>query len=149
MIAHAPDPAGDDTVYRGRRIEGRRGQFAGVEVTRNGRALPGPHLLRIADGYEWGYGGAGPKQLALALIHDVTRDPDYACRMHAWFMWATVACWGSHWQITAGQIRDWLAQCQHEIESAEEDDAEGTGGSATTVAGIFQEMREEGVSCDR
>ena len=34
------------------------------------------------DGFQWGYCGSGPAQLALALLYDVSGDADWAVSMH-------------------------------------------------------------------
>lgn len=34
------------------------------------------------DGFEWGYAGSGPAQLALALLYEITHDIDFAIGMH-------------------------------------------------------------------
>ena len=52
--------------YRGKRLD------TGVEVTVDGSPLdPRYDLRRLSQsGFEWGYGGAGPMQLALAILAD-------------------------------------------------------------------------------
>lgn len=113
-----------ETVYRGERIEGPAGQFAGVRVTVNGRALSPDRSRRVWDhsptGFEWGYGGSGPAQLALALVLDATGDRALTERAYQWFKWATVAGWGSTWRITAGEIRAWLEQFERETRAEAE-----------------------------
>lgn len=34
------------------------------------------------DGFNWGYGGSGPAQLALAMLYEATGDVDFALCMH-------------------------------------------------------------------
>jgi len=66
-------------------------------------------------GFEWGYGGSGPAQLALALILDATGDRNLALRAYQWFKWGAVACWArDRWTITAGEIFDWLERFKRE-----------------------------------
>ncbi len=52
-------------TYRGKRLEPLN-----VEVTVDGQPLPPRNDLKnhSPDGFEWGYGGSGPAQLALALL---------------------------------------------------------------------------------
>ena len=52
--------------YRGKRLD------TGVEVTVDGSPLDPRYDLRqlSQSGFEWGYGGAGPMQLALAILAD-------------------------------------------------------------------------------
>lgn len=42
-------------------------------------------------GLEWGYGGSGPAQLALALIADATGNGRRACKYHQDIKWRIVA----------------------------------------------------------
>lgn len=43
------------------------------------------------DGFEWGYGGSGPAQLALALLADALGDDKQAVRLHQAFKWEKIA----------------------------------------------------------
>lgn len=54
-------------IYRGYRDES-----GAARVTVNGATLPPRHDLRnhSPDGFEWGYSGSGPAQLALAIVAD-------------------------------------------------------------------------------
>jgi Family of unknown function (DUF6166) len=65
-------------AYHGSRTE----HGAAVIVDEDGtcRALDPRHDLRnhSPTGFEWGYGGSGPAQLALALAADVLGDDDRA-----------------------------------------------------------------------
>lgn len=62
------------------------------------------------DGFNWGYGGSGPAQLALALLLDVTGDPAVALAHHQDFKWQYVAGWpkGSDWEISSEEIEGWI-----------------------------------------
>lgn len=71
------------------------------------------------DGFQWGYGGSGPAQLALALLLDATSDPDLAGTFHQPFKWRFVAAWRSEWSITSREILDWVkAQQALELEKS-------------------------------
>ena len=62
-----------------KRYEGRREGYA-VIVTVDGRRL-NPRLdlwNHSPTGFEWGYGGSGPAQLALAILADHLRDNETA-----------------------------------------------------------------------
>lgn len=66
------------------------------------------------DGFNWGYGGSGPAQLALAILFDVTGDKDIALRYYQDFKREVVARWGDIWRITTTEVLDWLEdQMQH------------------------------------
>ena len=60
------------------------------------------------DGFQWGYGGSGPAQLALALLLDVTGDPGMAQAHYQDFKFYMVASWGEEWSITSMDILEWL-----------------------------------------
>ena len=56
------------------------------------------------DGFEWGYCGSGPAQLALALLLDLTGNPDLALDHYQDFKFRYVASWGKEWSITSWEI---------------------------------------------
>ena len=60
------------------------------------------------DGFQWGYGGSGPAQLALALLLDVTGNPELTQAHYQDFKFYMVASWGEEWQITSMDILEWL-----------------------------------------
>ena len=55
-------------------------ELNGVVVTVDGQPLPQRQDLRnhSPDGFEWGYAGSGPAQLALALLADHSQDDSFA-----------------------------------------------------------------------
>lgn len=61
------------------------------------------------DGFEWGYGGSGPSQLALAILLDFTRNKKIALRFYQDFKWRFVAGFEEEWELTENQVGDWLA----------------------------------------
>lgn len=79
-----------------------------------------PHVLKpelsqrffnhSPTGFEWGYAGSGPAQLALAILLDVTRDAKLSITYHQDFKREFVAIWGDKWEITSDQVRAWLAE---------------------------------------
>lgn len=60
------------------------------------------------DGFNWGYAGSGPAQLALAILLDVTMNAKLAITFHQDFKRAFVAGWDDEWQITSDEVRLWL-----------------------------------------
>ncbi len=66
------------------------------------------------DGFQWGYGGSGPAQLALALLLDVTGNPALAQAFYQHFKFDKVAGWGEEWEITSSDILDWLGRFRAE-----------------------------------
>jgi Family of unknown function (DUF6166) len=63
-------------------------------------------------GFEWGYGGSGPAQLALALIADALGDDQLALRLHQKFKWMVVAGLPKdHWRLTEPQVIELVGHC--------------------------------------
>lgn len=97
--------------YSGRRTEG------GTEVLRHaedGGTSPLPMRLDLRNhsptGLEWGYGGSGPAQLALAILADAIGDRE-AQRHYQDFKWKLIAGLDKDsWEISREQIQDWVAQ---------------------------------------
>lgn len=74
---------------------------------KNARALPTRLDLRnhSPDGFEWGYGGSGPSQLALALCAHALDDGPRALRVYQHFKWQHVAKFPqAGWRLTDEQI---------------------------------------------
>ena len=90
--------------------EGRRQGYALV-VTVKGRPL-NPRLdlwKHSPTGFEWGYGGSGPAQLALAILADHLNDDEQAVMLHQPFKWAVIAKLPrGGWTLTADQIQQAL-----------------------------------------
>ena len=86
--------------------EGRRG-YQTTLVTVNGQPLNPRFDLweHSPTGFEWGYGGSGPAQLALALLTDHLGDDERAVALHQDFKWALVARLSRPtWTLTSDQI---------------------------------------------
>ena len=62
------------------------------------------------DGFQWGYGGSGPAQLALALLADALGNDQEAIRLHQAFKWTFVAGFCETWFMTDEDIRAWAAK---------------------------------------
>jgi hypothetical protein len=87
-------------TYRGRRSE------TGVEVTVDGQPLDARIDLRDfrASGFEWGYEGSGPSQLALAILADHA-GPQHALGNYRNFMRHIVAeIQDDEWTLTGEDI---------------------------------------------
>lgn len=96
------------------RYEGFRTK-AGAIVTVDGELLD----LRLdlhnhsPTGFEWGYPGSGPAQLALAILADHLRDDEQAMNLHQRFKWAVVAELPKQkWTLTSKQIETALQSLQ-------------------------------------
>ncbi len=56
-------------------------------------------------GFEWGYGGSGPAQLALALLADALGNDETALGHYQEFKRAVVTGLPASWTLTEGDIR--------------------------------------------
>jgi len=72
---------------------------------------PSLKVATYARGFEWGYCGRGPSQLATALLLGVTGNADLALKRHTDFMFEVVANLKDHaWQLTEEEIQRWVNQ---------------------------------------
>lgn len=85
--------------------------LAGAVVTVDDRPLdPRYDLKRLSPtGFEWTYEGAGPAQLALALLADHLGDDGRALALYEAFMRAVVADLDNSWELTSAEIDAALA----------------------------------------
>jgi len=95
-------------VYTGRR------DGLGAHVCKDGQPLLAERSLRARrhspDGFNWGYGGSGPAQLALALLLEET-GADEAQRRYQSFKFGVIAgLQRESWTLDSAAIQDWLAQ---------------------------------------
>ena len=63
-------------------------------------------------GFNWGYGGSGPHQLALALLMDATNDNYVAETFHHDFTKEFVSQWGQKWETSDDVINAWVKSKQ-------------------------------------
>jgi hypothetical protein len=92
-------------VYEGAR------SFAGAIVTVDGKPLSYRHDLKLLSkaGFEWTYEGAGPAQLALAILADHLRDDGRALQLYQRFMRDVVANLDNAWRLTTEEVDAALA----------------------------------------
>ena len=83
----------------------------GAVVTVDGRPLAPRHDLRRLSptGFEWTYEGAGPAQLALALLADHLGDDARALALYEEFMRRVVADLDNSWELNSADIDAALA----------------------------------------
>jgi hypothetical protein len=93
-------------VYRGGR------SLDGAVVTVDGNPLPPRYDLKrlSSTGFEWTYEGAGPAQLALALLSNHLGDDARALRLYQPFMQRVVAELDNSWELTSTDIDAVLAE---------------------------------------
>ena len=60
------------------------------------------------NGFQWGYLGSGPAQLALAILLDVTKDDELSLRHYQDFKYLVIANLGDDWVITRDEVIEWL-----------------------------------------
>jgi hypothetical protein len=97
-----------------KRYEGIR-EGRAVTVTVDGRRLNPRHDLwnHSPSGFEWGYVGSGPAQLALAILADHLDDDTEAFNFHHRFKWAVIAeLPGRGWALTSRDIDQLLKNVQ-------------------------------------
>lgn len=102
-------------TYKGTRHD--HGCIVTVNVNGIGRMLD-PRLdvrNHSPTGMEWGYGGSGPAQLALALLCDALADEERAVALHQRFKWDVIASIDMDaWVMTNDMIRDWARDAERE-----------------------------------
>lgn len=73
-------------------------------------------------GLEWGYGGSGPAQLALALLADALDDTDSAVALYQWFKHDVVSRLpNDQWTMRREDILDWVDRHTEELHGLKED----------------------------
>lgn len=77
-----------------------------IEAGNIRRALrPGFEFVKHSpSGFEWGYGGSGPAQLAFALLLDHCQAPGPALMFHQDFKWNVISKFGDDWELTTDEI---------------------------------------------
>jgi hypothetical protein len=108
-------------TYTGYRLPGDQGTADKAIVTVHQEGQPprplDPRfdLRRQSDGLNWGYGGSGPAQLALALAADVLGDGDAAQDVHQKLKRTLVAALPKDgWSLTETQLRLAIADIQQQ-----------------------------------
>lgn len=93
-------------TYTGKRDAG------GARVERNGRPFTAARSLKVRNhsptGFEWGYGGSGPAQLALALLLD-NCDKETALALYQRFKFEKIGGLNrDQWSMTSDDIVEWV-----------------------------------------
>lgn len=108
-------------VYEGWRDE------QGAQVDVDGFALKPDDSLKIVrhspDGFEWGYGGSGPAQLALGILfHHFTHYKRYSSKRaakeaeqyHQDFKWKVISNLGESWHFDSAFVEEALQNIRQE-----------------------------------
>ena len=67
------------------------------------------------DGFQWGYNGSGPAQLAAAILNEITGDPELTLSYYQMFKFDHVAKWGETFEISEEEVLIWLRAVGAEI----------------------------------
>ncbi|MFO0851856.1 MAG: DUF6166 domain-containing protein [Gemmataceae bacterium] len=121
-------------VYRGRRTAA--GTVVTVEDESGQRPLAPRHDLRRHSpaGFEWGYAGSGPAQLALALTADALGDDDRARRVYQAFKFKVVGPLAADtWTLTDGQVRAAVADVERVMAKVADPAPGGRSGEGRSV----------------
>ena len=103
------------TTYHGWRDANRTAHVEVIPATGGGSKRELPLRLDLENhsptGLEWGYGGSGPAQLALALLSDATGDDELAVKLHQQFKWCFVTPLDrdNEWYVSADSVRNIVA----------------------------------------
>ena len=101
------DPAPRFRTYVGFRLDGstvvRRVDLDGKQTRLNPRFDLAKHS---PTGFEWGYEGSGPAQLALAILCDATGDAELSLKVYQKFKRQIVAHFEERWTLQAGDVAD-------------------------------------------
>ena len=89
-----------------KRYEGRREGYAVIVTVDGHRLNPRNDLWNHSPtGFEWGYAGSGPAQLALAILADHLGNDEQAFNFHHRFKWTMVAELPKRgWSLTSFEI---------------------------------------------
>ncbi len=83
------------------------------------RALPlARSLFKHSHGFEWGYAGSGPAQLALAILYSFLNDPEKAVRYHQKFKSMVIAGLPQEgWELPESVVREAVQHLESEESS--------------------------------
>ena len=95
------------------RIEGERGLTGQLVIRVDGEVLAPERSLALwnhsPDGFECGYAGSGPAQLALAILLAAGVEEARAVRLHQRFKFAHVQHWQTPFDVSI-DVFDWIAR---------------------------------------
>jgi len=95
-------------IYKRRRIDPklRKGTGSDVKVTVNNKQLK-HYIYHSPTGFNWGYGGSGPADLARSILWDhLGKEPAHS--LYQDFKFHFVSGWKDTWEITSEEIQNWI-----------------------------------------
>jgi len=100
-------------VYAGSRAPDAAGPAEVVRIDPDGQVVPIAWRTDLVNhsptGLNWGYGGSGPAQCALAMLADFLDGNDQAAvRLHQDFKFRFVAGFDDAWTLSGDEIRQWI-----------------------------------------
>jgi hypothetical protein len=98
-----------------KKYKGTRNRDYSVVVTRDdGSVLDPSHSQKLVnhspDGFNWGYAGSGPAQLALGLLYDCYASETLALKYYQQFKQQVVVDLKDNWEMTCDEIDAALIQ---------------------------------------
>lgn len=73
--------------------------------------IPQTIVSHSPGGFEWGYGGSGPADLALNILYAVTKDKKIAYEYHQEYKWDVISKLPYEGTIiTYEEVLDWLSK---------------------------------------
>jgi len=102
-------------IYKGIRLNPEQGTASDVEVTVEEKSLSliisskplTHHICHSPTGFNWGYGGSGPADLARSILWDYLGE-EPTPELYQEFKNTFVTGWKERWQITSTEIKIWI-----------------------------------------
>lgn len=76
-------------------------------------------VYHSSDGFNWGDGGSGSAQLAVALLFDVSGDAAFCRRVYQFFKWDFIADLPDAWELERAKIQKWIQDTQNVLAKGE------------------------------
>jgi hypothetical protein len=105
-------------IYSGRLVnDGIGGQHVRVQDKNSEYSLRGYNNIinHSPDGFNWGYYGSGPSQLAFAILMDMYHDKEIAFFYYSFFKQDFVAKFKKSFEVNSEEIDEWFNKKRVEI----------------------------------
>jgi hypothetical protein len=103
--------------YIGHRAPGQAGPGTVMRTFADGKADDLPLCRDLVDhspdGFQWGYAGSGPAQLAFALVYDATGDERLTRQVYQDFKREIVVTLPDQWRLEAENIAEFARTLAH------------------------------------